>query len=278
MKKFLSIGIIALGIALGIVACGGTQTATQPPVSLATLAPTAATQPTTQTTAPTAAPTTAAASTTAPQTAAPIEAASTSDASNPSNGPLPQSLKDIPDGQVYTFVVDPSQTTVEYAVNEVLFGNKQITRGSTNSVQGQFQVSLQNGKPTINMSQLQVDLRTLKSDNGMRDEAIRRQWLESNKYPMAVFVAKEVQGFPTDAVQGQSYSFKVIGDMTIRNITKPVTFDITVSVNGTTLTGEGTTQIYMKDFGFDPPEILGRFTVSDPATITIKGVANYVES
>src|SRR5581483_8818255 len=113
MKKFLSIGIIALGIALGIVACGGTQTATQPPVSLATLAPTAATQPTTQTTAPTAAPTTAAASTTAPQTAAPIEAASTSDASNPSNGPLPQSLKDIPDGQVYTFVVDPSQTTVE---------------------------------------------------------------------------------------------------------------------------------------------------------------------
>lgn len=274
MKKLLLIGVMALAV-LGVVACGGTQTPTQTPVSLATLVPTTA--------APTNAPTPAAPQTTASPTlaapsTAPTQATLTSDADNTAAGPLPQSLKDIPDGQVYTFVVDPSQTTVEYAVNEVLFGNKQITRGSTNSVQGQFQVSLQNGKPTINMSQLQVDLRTLKSDNGMRDEAIRRQWLESNKYPMAVFVAKEVEGFPTEAVQGQSYSFKVIGDMTIRNITKSVTFDVTVSVSGTKLIGEGTTQIYMKDFGFDPPEILGRFTVSDPATITIKGVANYVES
>lgn len=40
--------------------------------------------------------------------------------------------------------------------------------------------------------------------------------------------------------------------MTIRGITKPVTFDVTVKQDGDTLVGVGTTQIYMKDFGFDP--------------------------
>ena len=42
------------------------------------------------------------------------------------------------------------------------------------------------------------------------------------------------------------------------------------------MTGEGTAQIFMKDFGFDAPEILGRFTVTDGVTLTVKGVAKLV--
>jgi polyisoprenoid-binding protein YceI len=244
MKKFIILGLLVALVAMGIAACTATRTDSVPTVTLATVIP---------------------------QPVSDSATAATATA-------VPQSLADVPEGQVYTFRVDPSQTSVEYAVDEVLFGNSQVTRGSTNEVQGEFQLRLVDGKPTIVMSDLQVDLRTLKSDNNLRDAAIQRQWLESAKYPYAVFVAKSVEGLPSDAVQGKSYAFKVTGDMTIRNITKEVTFEGTVSVNGTTLTGEGTTQIYMKDFGFDPPEILGRFTVSDPATITIKGVANLVES
>jgi len=33
----------------------------------------------------------------------------------------------------------------------------------------------------------------------------------------------------------------------------------------------------MKDFGFDPPSVVGQTIVSDPATITIKSVANLIE-
>ncbi len=254
LKQLVRISWLLVLSAFFIVACSATQPA---PIQAPALAPAAAPTP-----APGQAPTNATAAT---QATAPNSA----DASG-----LPQSLKDVPAGTVYTFRVDPSQTTVGYAVNEVLFGNKQITRGQTSTVDGEFQLGAKDGQVYISMSKIQVDLRTLKSDNGMRDEAIRRQWLQSNTYPYAVFIAKEVQALPATAVQGQPYTFKVSGDMTIRNITKPVTFDVTVTLNGTTLTGEGTTQIYMKDYGFNPPEILGRFTVSDPATITIKGVAN----
>lgn len=191
--------------------------------------------------------------------------------------PLPRTLADVKETQIYRFRVDPAQTTVEYAVREVLLGNDQITRGRTSSVEGEFQLYMQNGRVSIALSNLQVDLRTLMTDNSVRDQALRKNWLESDKYPRAIFVANAVEALPMDAVLGQPYSFQVSGDLTIRNITRNVTFNVTVTANEQSLTGEGTTVIAMKDFGFAPPNIAGKTIVSDPATITVKGVAQLVD-
>ncbi len=244
--------VLAMTIALFIVACASEPAAS--PVTIATSVPTSAPA--------------------SSQNSAPNQ---NSNAQNSDASALPQTLADAKEGVTYTFRVDPSQTTVEYAVDEVLFGNKQITRGSTSDVDGEFTLTVKNGQPQFSMSNLTVNLQSLKSDNNMRDQMIQRQWLESSKYPTAKFAATSVENIPSDAVAGKAYTFKVTGDMTIRDITKQATFDVTVTLNGDTLKGEGTTQIFMKDFGFEPPEILGRFTVSDPATITIKGIANLVE-
>ncbi len=201
----------------------------------------------------------------------------TSPVANGIKNPLPNSLREITSTRVYRFRVDPAQTTVEYAVSEVLLGNNQITRGRTNAVEGEFQLYMQNGQVFVALSNFQVDLRTLTTDNNVRDQAIRKNWLESDKFPKAIFVANAVQGLPADAVQNQPYKFQVTGDMTIRNITRPLTFEVTVTVTGQTIRGEGTATLYMKDFGFDPPSIAGTTIVSDPVKVTIKGVANLIE-
>ena len=156
-----------------------------------------------------------------------------------SGNTLPKALKDVTETQVFHFRVDPAQTTVEYAVQEVLLNNQQITCGRTNAVEGEFQLYMQNGRAFIALSNLQVDLRTLTSDSTVRDQAIRSQWLESNKYPKAIFVANAVEGLPLDAVQGQPYTFQVSGDMTIRNITHPVMFQVTVTAQDDMIIGEG---------------------------------------
>lgn len=186
---------------------------------------------------------------------------------------LPQALEDVTETEVFLFRVDPTQTSVEYAVQEVLLNRDQVTRGRTSEVEGEFRLYMQNGKAFIALSNLQVDLRTLASDSALRDAAIRTQWLESDKYPKAIFVANAIEGLPDGAVQGQPYTFRVTGDLTIRNITRPVTFDVTVTVKDNSVAGEGKTIIFMKDFGFDPPNIVGQTIVSDPVTLTIKGVA-----
>lgn len=197
--------------------------------------------------------------------------------SAPSSGSLPGTKQDA-EGKLFSFQVVPADTQVSYTVDEVLFGQARKTTGVTNKVEGDFRLGLKEGMPYFDLSKLRVDLRTLKSDNGMRDAAIRARWLESDRYPYADFVAKEIKQFPGDADQGKEVKFQVSGDMTIREITNPVTFDVTVTYENGILTGEGTTTLLMKDYGFDPPEILGRFTVSDGVVITVKGSAKLVEA
>jgi polyisoprenoid-binding protein YceI len=173
-----------------------------------------------------------------------------------------------------TFTIVPEQTEVSYEVQEQFLSrdlpNQAI--GKTNAVQGEFQISL-DGKPSGKVTNITVDLSKLTSDERRRDNRIRQQWLESNKYPNAVFTSTDAQGLPDTYTEGQDVNFKLTGDMTIRDVTKPITFDVTGKLVGDTITGSATAQILMKDFGIDPPSVAGMLTVKDGVTIKLNFTA-----
>ena len=173
-----------------------------------------------------------------------------------------------------TFEIVPEQTEASYEVQEK-FLNRDLPNmalGKTNAVTGELQVSL-DGKPSGKVTKISVDLRTLTSDQSRRDNRIRTQWLESEKYPFAEFTSTDVQGTPDSYTEGQEVNFKLTGDMKIREVTKPVTFDVKGKLEGDTITGSATSKILMKDFGFDPPDIAGMLTVTDGVTVTINFTA-----
>jgi polyisoprenoid-binding protein YceI len=173
-----------------------------------------------------------------------------------------------------TFKIVPEQTEASYEVQEQ-FLNRDLPSqalGKTNTVSGELQLSL-DGKPNGKVTNITVDLRTLTSNESRRDNRIRQQWLESNTYPYAVFTSTDVQGIPDSYTEGQDVTFKLTGDMTIRDVTKPITFDVTGKLLGDTITGSATGQVLMKDFGFDPPSIAGMLTVKDGVTIKINFTA-----
>ncbi len=245
--------VAALMLAL-LAACGGntTQTPTAAPAATAAAEPTAAPAAAEPTGAPSAEPTTA-----APAAAEPTAAAGKPAASG-----------------MRTFAIVPEQSSASYEVQEKFLNraapNKAI--GTTKAVEGELQLSL-DGQPTGQVSTITVDLRQLTSDSSRRDSRIRSEWLESDKYPFATFTSTEVQGAPASYTDGQEVSFKLVGNMTIREITKPVTFDVVGKLQGDTITGTATAQLLMKDFGFDPPNIAGILTVEDGVTVTVNFTA-----
>jgi polyisoprenoid-binding protein YceI len=173
-----------------------------------------------------------------------------------------------------TFTIVPEQTEASYEVQEQ-FLNRDLPSqaiGKTNAVSGELQLNLK-GKPSGKVTNITVDLRTLTSNESRRDNRIRQQWLESQTYPYAVFTSTDAQGIPESYTEGQDVSFKLTGDMTVHNVTRPVTFDVTGKLVGDTITGSAKTQILMKDFGIDPPSIAGMLTVKDGVTITINFTA-----
>ena len=78
---------------------------------------------------------------------------------------------------------------------------------------------------------------------------------------------------PADASMGEEVGFQVRGDLTIREITQPVTWDMTAAIDGDTLSGVATTLLYMRDYGFEPPDIAGMLRVTDGVSLTVTFVA-----
>lgn len=181
-------------------------------------------------------------------------------------------------GKTVTFKVVPELSEAGYEVREHIFRfpSPQTTIGISKVLEGEFQISLKNGKPVIEKSVLKVDLRKLTSDQSRRDQYIRENNLESNSFPFAEFEVTSVDGFPADAAEGKELKFQVKGNMKIHNATKPLAFDVRATLAGDTLTGTGTTFLLMKDFGFDAPDIAGLLQVTDGVTVTVKGTAKVV--
>lgn len=176
------------------------------------------------------------------------------------------------------FVVVPDESTASYIAREELFqgalekyglsiGNATVT-GSTQEIEGTLQLNLETAE--LGPSRITVNLPSLTTERNERDTWIRENALESNQYPLAIFEASEIQNAPSNYEEGEEASFQLAGDLTIREITKPVVFDVTATLEGDTIRGVAETQVQMTDFGFDPPTFAGTLTVENEVTVRIE--------
>ena len=177
---------------------------------------------------------------------------------------------------VRTFQLVPEKSRMQYFVEEEFLGQAVpfITAiGATGALAGEIALRFDEAGVAIERGEFTADLSTLTSDRPRRDQAIRDRWLESSRFPIATFAASEVVNLPADAALGQDVPFQVQGDMTIRDVTNPSTWDMTARVDGGMMTGAATTFFYMKEYGFDPPDVAGILRVTDGVTVTVNFVA-----
>src|SRR5258708_40219087 len=126
------------------------------------------------------------------------------------------------------FQIDSSGSNVQFTLTEVLMGNPNTVVGKTNQVAGDILVDADQPSNS-QIGKLRIDARTFATDSPMRDRMIRGPILASgqNQYEYIDFVPSGITGLPSKIEAGQSYTFQVTGNMTVRDITKPVTFDVT---------------------------------------------------
>lgn len=178
------------------------------------------------------------------------------------------------------FVVVPAESSAAYIVNEEFFagalaklgieaGIKEVT-GSTNEVAGELQLKLADPQNALAYGEFTVNLPSLKTDQNQRDGWIRDNALESNKFPIAKFLAKEIKNAPASYTDGAEVNFQLVGDLIVRDRTQPVTFDVTATLTGDTIKGVATTAMQISDFGFAPPSFANTLTVADDFTIRIE--------
>jgi polyisoprenoid-binding protein YceI len=228
-SRLIRFGFVLAAVALLAAGCAPTQ-AVPPAVTIAPL-PTAASAPTA-----TAAPATA-------QAAAPNTSAS---------------------GDTIRFVLVPDKSEARFRVREQL-ANANLPNdaiGRTKDFTGTLVIK-PDGSIVSSDSQFVVNMGTLTSDQSMRDNFLRGNVLQVNQYPSAVFVPTQVSGLPSPLPQSGSVTFKLTGDLTVRNVTKPVTWDVTAQVQGNQVTGQATTAFKFEDFSLTQPRVARVLSIVD---------------
>jgi polyisoprenoid-binding protein YceI len=182
-----------------------------------------------------------------------------------------------------TFVIVPEESRASYLVDEEFFSGAleklgipagaQDIVGSTQAIEGQLQLNLDDLSAALGDNSFQVSLNTLATDQADRDKWIREDGPRFDDFPLATFKATSIEGAPAAYNEGDEVSFKLAGDLTIRDVTQPVAFDVTATLTGDTLTGVAATRLRMSEFGIEPPSFANTLTVADEFGIEVQFVA-----
>jgi polyisoprenoid-binding protein YceI len=161
----------------------------------------------------------------------------------------------------------PHGNEARYRVREQLAGvdfpNDAV--GKTNRVDGNIAVAA-DGTVLISESRFTIDLASLTSDRDRRDNYLRRNTLQTEQHPNAVFIPKVIRGikFP---MPGGELKFQMVGYFTIKGVTKEVTWDVVARSEGGSITGQAKTRFTFADLQLEKPRVRSVLTVDDDITL-----------
>jgi polyisoprenoid-binding protein YceI len=177
------------------------------------------------------------------------------------------------DSSAQTFTIDPSSSEAKFTIDEVLHGNPKTVVGTTDQVAGQASLDIADPS-TLKIGTIEINARTFATDENQRNNAIRRFILSTDQYEFIDFAPTQIDGLPTSIDAGTPFSFTVTGDLTVKDTTNPVTFDVSVTlVSQNRIEGTATAKITRSEFGVTIPSVPFVANVSDGIGLELDFVA-----
>lgn len=184
------------------------------------------------------------------------------------------------DSEQVVFRIIPEESEVRFILSEVLRGVPTTVIGRSNQVAADIAVNF--AVPAASeVGTVRVNARTLLTDNEFRNRTIRSQILQSSQdeFEFSEFTPTSLDDMPESVTIGEPFSFKLTGDLKVRDIVKPVTFDVTVTpVSETRLEGNAVTTVKRSDYNLVIPSVPGVADVSEDVRLEIDFVAQAVET
>ncbi len=162
------------------------------------------------------------------------------------------------------YVTAPTGNAARYRVREQLVGvdlpNDAI--GETKAVTGAISADAK-GSVIPAESKFIIDVTNLVSDKQRRDGFVRGRVLETDQYPNVTFVPRSVRGLSAPVPKTGNRTFEMLGDLTVRNVTKPTVWKVTAQFSGTNVTGSAKTGFTFSDFSIQQPRVPVVLSVAD---------------
>ncbi len=162
-----------------------------------------------------------------------------------------------------TYTIDPAHSRIGFSTRHAMVTK---VRGAFNDISGTATTgeNLQDAKIELTINAASIDTRSADRDGHLKSA----DFFDVETYPSLTFVSTDVKAVDADTL-------RVTGDLTIKDVTKPVTIDFEYAGAaqdpfGNTRVGfEGSTVVNRKDFGLTWNAALetGGVLVSEKATL-----------
>ncbi len=254
-RFLLLIGIAALTLALLAAACG---TASEPDdgdegiVDSPTATATATAVPTAS--EPTTVPTPA-----VEDDASTPESVGTVDVDAPPGG-LAATLQE---GTLARYLIREELASVELPFDAI---------GETSDVSGAFTFSA-DGEIVPESSRIVLNAASLRSDEENRDRYLRRNGIQTATYPEIVFVATSIDGLEWPLPGSGEVEFTINGDLTVREVTRPVAWQAVATFDGNSVTGTAKTNFTFGEFEMEVPDLFFIVSLEDNIRLELDFVA-----
>lgn len=171
---------------------------------------------------------------------------------------------------VLRLVLASTGNAARYRVREQLMGHDfpNDAIGETQKLTGAIAFD-SNGKVIRDASKFTVDAGSFVSDKDRRDGFVRGRLLEADEYPMVVLVPTNVRGMTIPLPTTGSRPFEMTGDLTVRGVTRPTTWNGTVQFKGGTVSGSAATAFTFDDIQMEQPRVPVLLSVADTIRLEI---------
>lgn len=181
--------------------------------------------------------------------------------------------EESPATSVSVFEISAAESEARFIIEEVLRGADVTVVGITDQVVGQIAIDLAN-PPNSQLGEILVNARTLTTDNEFRNRAIKNRILRTNDFEFVSFVPTAVLNLPDAVAVGDEVAFQIVGDLTITDVTKEVTFDVLVNiVSEDRIEGSASTEILYAEFNLAIPDSPSVDTIEDEVILELEFIA-----
>jgi polyisoprenoid-binding protein YceI len=177
-------------------------------------------------------------------------------------------------GSGRTYQIDQSASQVRFELDEDLRGLRNTVVGSTDQIAGEILLDL-NQPAAAQLGTIRINARALATDNTLRNRAIQNRILNTDAFEFISFAPTAINGLPDSVAVGDTVSFSLAGELTIRDLTQPAVFDVTVTVESPEkLSGSASSLVSRSDFDLRIPEVPNVANVEEDVELHIDFVAN----
>ena len=149
-------------------------------------------------------------------------------------------------------------SVVGYRVKEVLFGQDTEGVGRTSQVTGSLTIA----ESAVTKAEFTVDMASIESDSGKRDDQFRGRIMDVTTYPTATFTLTTPITLPESAVSGAPLTVDATGDLSLRGTSKSVTFPLEAEFTDGAIRVAGRINIVFADWSIPNPGF-GGITTED---------------